>query len=197
MADVPGPSGPVDFETSLALFERARAGDAEARDALLARYLPRLQRWATGRLPARARGATDTQDVVQDTVIQTFRRLERIEVRGEGALLAYLRQGVLNRIRDHFRRAERRPEPTALDSQMAGTEASPLECAIGVEATARYERALQQLKPDDRAAIIARVELGASNEEIAAALGKPSANAARMAVERALVRLVDAMRKDT
>lgn len=196
MADAPGTRGPVDLETSLALFERARAGDTEARDALVARYLPRLQRWATGRLPARARDATDTQDLVQDTVIQTFRRLERLEVRGEGALLAYLRQGVVNRIRDQFRRAGRRPEPTALDSQMAGTDASPLERAIGAEAMERYERALQQLKPDDRAAIIARVELGASNEEIAAALGKPSANAARMAVERALVRLADAMRND-
>lgn len=197
MADASGHRRPVDLETSLALFERARAGDAEARDALITRYLPRLQRWATGRLPGRARDATDTQDLVQDTVIQTFNRLERIEVRGEGALLAYLRQGIVNRIRDHFRRAGRRPEPTALDTQMAGTEASPLERAIGAEAMERYERALQRLKPDDRAAVIARVELGASNEEIASALGKPSANAARMAVERALIRLADAMRSDS
>ena len=47
------------------------------------------------------------------------------------------------------------------------------------------------LRPIDREAIIARVELGFTYEEVAAALGKPSANAARMAVERALVRLVN------
>ncbi len=195
MADSPRSARPPHEESSLALFERARAGDAEARDVLIARYLPRLERWASGRLPACARDAADTQDVVQDTVIQTFRRMEHIEVRGEGALLAYLRQGVMNRIRDHYRRAGRRPEHTAIDSHVEDGDASPLERVIGVEALERYERALARLRPADREAIIARVEMGATNDDIASALGKPSANAARMAVERALVRLAQEMRK--
>ena len=91
-------------ESSLDLLERARAGDASALDALMARHLPRLRRWASGRLPRWARDVADTQDLVQDTLLQTFKRIDRFEPRGEGALQAYLRQGVLNRIRDEYRR---------------------------------------------------------------------------------------------
>ena len=68
---------------------------------------------------------------------------------------------------------------------------SPLEEAIGHEAVERYERALERLKPDEREAIIARVELGYSYEELADALGKPTADAARKAARRALVRLAE------
>jgi RNA polymerase sigma-70 factor (ECF subfamily) len=70
---------------------------------------------------------------------------------------------------------------------------SPLERAIGREGIERYEAALQRLKPEDREAIIARIELQQSYEEVAIALGKPNANAARSAVTRALARLIDAM----
>jgi RNA polymerase sigma-70 factor (ECF subfamily) len=181
-------------ESSLDLLQRARAGDQGALDALVARYLPRLERWARGRLPVWARDVADTQDLVQDTLIQTFKRIEAFEPRGDGALQAYLRQGVLNRIRDELRRAQRRPAASVLDSQMEDSGASPLEIAVGTEAVCRYERALARLRAEDREAIIARVELDCSNEEIAAMLGKPTANAARMAVERALIKLAEEMR---
>jgi RNA polymerase sigma-70 factor (ECF subfamily) len=183
-------------ETSLTLLERARAGDTHARDALIERYLPRLRRWAAGRLPVWARDAVDTQDLVQETLARAFTRIEGFEVRGEGALLAYLRQGVLNRIRDCYRRHVRRPGRGALDPDAADPAPSPLEQAIGREAIERYERALARLRPADREAIIARVEMGASNDEIAEALGKPTANAARMAVERALLRLAQEMQRE-
>lgn len=187
------PAGPRDLRSSLTLLECARQGDRAALDTLIQRYLPRLQRWATGRLPQWARDIADTQDVVQEAVIQTFKRIETFEVRGEGALQAYLRQAILNRIREELRRAGRRPPTSVLDSQVPDDARSPLEAAIGEEALDRYERALATLKPDDREAIVARVELGYTNEEIAGLLGKPSANAARMAVERAIVRLARAM----
>jgi RNA polymerase sigma-70 factor (ECF subfamily) len=67
---------------------------------------------------------------------------------------------------------------------------SPLEHAIGREGIERYEAALQRLKPADREAIVARLELQQSYEEVAVALGKPTANAARVAVTRALARLL-------
>jgi len=44
---------------------------------------------------------------------------------------------------------------------------------------------------------VSRVEFGMSYEEVAEVLGKPSANAARMAVVRALVRLAEEMKGDT
>ncbi len=180
-------------ESSLDLLERARAGDASALDALMARHLPRLRRWASGRLPRWARDVADTQDLVQDTLLQTFKRIDRFESRGDGALQAYLRQGVLNRIRDEYRRAGRRPAAAELDSQAPDSAASPLEEAIGRQAVERYEAALQRLRAEDREAIIARIEMGFTHEELASLLGKPSANAARMALERALVRLAAEM----
>lgn len=181
-------------ETSLDLLERAKAGDPHALDALIARYLPRLRRWAHGRLPSWARDLADTQDLVQETVFRAFTQVGRFEVRGEGALQAYLRQALINRIRSEMRRVGRRPEATALDTQAEDAGPSPLEAAIGREAVERYESALSRLRPEDREAIIGRLELGLTNEELADALGKPTANAARMAVERALLRLAKEMR---
>ena len=188
----PAPPNPP-AESSMDLLERARAGDASALDALMARHLPRLRRWASGRLPRWARDMSDTQDLVQETLLRTFKRIDRFECRGEGALQAYLRQGILNRIRDELRKAARRPGVDVLDSRRPDAGASPLEQAIGGQAIDRYDAALQRLRPDDREAIIARIEMGLTNDELAALLGKPSANAARMALERALVRLAAEM----
>jgi RNA polymerase sigma-70 factor (ECF subfamily) len=182
--------------SSLTLLELARAGDRAALNALISRYRPRLERWARGRLPRWARDVTDTQDLVQETLLHTFRQIERFEPRGEGALQAYLRQAVLNRIRDELRRVKRRPARLPLDSHVEDDGQSPLEAAIGREAVERYERALARLRPEDREAIVARVEFACTNQEIADLLGKPTANAARMAVERAIVRLAQAMRDE-
>lgn len=177
----------------MVLLERARVGDSEALEVLAGRWLPRLRRWASGRLPGWARDLADTQDLVQETVFQAFRRLEAFEIRGEGALQAYLRQAIVNRIRMEIRRAGRRPMAGPLDPDEVSRDPSPLELAVGSEVVARYDAALVELTPEDREVIIGRIELGLSNEELAACLGKPSANAARMAVERALVRLAKAM----
>ena len=180
-----------DADSTFQLLERVKAGETGAVDELFARYIPGLKRWAQGRLPRWARDVADTSDFVQDTVVEAFKRLERFEYRGEGALRAYLRQVLLNRIRREFRRAAQKPAPTPLDSQAEDLGTSPLEAAIGREATERYEAALDRLKPADREAVISRIELGLTYAELAEALGKPSPNAARMAVARAMLRLAE------
>ena len=186
---------PKKLDSSLTLLERARAGDRAAMESLVARYLPRLQRWASGRLPRWARDLADTQDLVQETLVQTFQRIEGFDSRGEGALQAYLRQAILNRIRDELRRAKRRPLRTELDSQAEGNARSPLEEAIGQEAIERYEQALARLRPEDRELVVARIEMGHTYQEIADLLDRPTANAARMAAERAVIRLVKELGK--
>jgi RNA polymerase sigma-70 factor, ECF subfamily len=193
MADPVAPHGAADLDSTLELLARARAGDTSALDALFARCLPPLRRWARGRLPAGARGALDTQDLVQDTVLNALQRLDHFESRHEGALQAYLRQAVLNRIRDEARRVARRPAPAELDADVASEEASPLDIAIGREGVERYEAALQRLRPADREAIIGRLELQYDYQELAVNLGKPNANAARVAFTRALARLLEQM----
>ena len=187
------PVSGADELLSSSLLERAQNGDQAALEILVARYRPRLVRWASGRLPRWARDITDTQDLVQETLFQTFKKIESFEYRGDGALQAYLRQAILNRIREELRRLKRQPARTDLDSQAQDDGSSPLEEAIGREAVERYERALAELRGEDREAIVARVELGYTNPEIAALLKKPSPNAARMALERALVRLAKKM----
>ena len=57
----------------------------------------------------------------------------------------------------------------------------------------RYDSAFIRLKEDDRAAIFLRMELEMGHEDVADALDKPSADAARKAVNRALVRLAKEM----
>jgi RNA polymerase sigma-70 factor, ECF subfamily len=73
---------------------------------------------------------------------------------------------------------------------------SPLEQAIGREGVERYERALERLRPEEREAIIGRVELGYTYEELAEVLAKPTADAARKAAQRALMRLAEELRRD-
>jgi RNA polymerase sigma factor (sigma-70 family) len=183
------------IDKTVDLVERAKTGDAEALNQLFTRFLPALRRWASGRLPRWTRDLMDTDDLVQETVIRAVNRIGQFEVRHEGALQAYLRQAVMNRIRDEVRRTGRSPVTTELDDKQAASGASPLEAAIGHEAVERYEAALSRLKPEEREAIVARVEMECSYHEVAAALGKPSADAARMAVSRALLRLAQEMNR--
>jgi RNA polymerase sigma-70 factor (ECF subfamily) len=186
-------TGTAGGESTFSLIQRAHAGDQQALDRLMARHLTPLRRWARGRLPAWARDAADTDDLVQDALLQTFRRLGNFEARGPGALQAYLRQAILNRVRDELRKKGRRPAETDLDGLEVDRRKSPLEEAIGREAIECYEQALATLRPDEREAIIGRVEMGYSYEELAEVLGKPSADAARKAAKRALVRLAEQM----
>jgi len=111
----------------------------------------------------------------------------------EGALQAYLRQAVMNRIRDEIRRVGRKPLHVELEEEKADPARSPLEEAIGMEEIERYENALARLRPEEREAIILRVELGYSYEELAHLLRKPTSDAAHKATKRALVRLAEEM----
>ncbi len=182
-------------ESTFHLIQRHRAGDRDALDRLFARYLVPFTRWASGRLPQWARDLADTQDLVQETLLQTFNRMDVFEPVGEGAFQAYVRQALINRIRNEIRRCGRRPGRGELDSQQGDERPTPLEEAIGREATDRYERALAALKPEEREAIILKVELGFSYDEMAVALEKPTPDAARKAAQRALVRLAEEMER--
>jgi RNA polymerase sigma-70 factor (ECF subfamily) len=175
--------------SSGALLQRAQAGDRVALDALLAIYLPRMRRWASGRLPGTARDMLDTADVVQDTLVAALRRLDKVDVDDEGALQAYLRQALRNRLTDLYRRSTRPEHRAEMTTEIPASDPSPLERAIGAEAVQRYEMALERLSPVDRNAIILRIEMCCGYDEIAVALGKSSAAHARVAVSRALARL--------
>lgn len=183
---------PASFPTR-ELVSRARSGDSLAVEALYARYLPVLQRWARGRMPRRGRDLNDTGDLVQETLIRTLRRLSSLELDRPGAFFAYLRAALLNRIRDEGRRVARMPFAVQVEDVHVTEDASPIEELIGREKLEQFETAMETLSLDDREAIMARIELNLTYAEVAAALGKPSADAARMAVTRALAKLASAM----
>jgi RNA polymerase sigma factor (sigma-70 family) len=184
--------GPDELASTLDLLERFKRGDDRAIDLLVERSIPPLQRWARGRLPGWARSSAETQDLVQNAIIRTLPHLREFEPRHAGALQAYLRQAVANHIRDEIRKATVR-RPTELADMQKDPGPSPLERAIGLQAFERYEAALSRLKATDREAIVARVELQQSYEEVAIALNKPTAEAARVAVSRAIKNLVKEM----
>jgi RNA polymerase sigma factor (sigma-70 family) len=136
---VPGPprqpasADGIDAASTIELLALVKENQSEeAVNVLFGRYLPRITRWARGRLPRYARNMLDTDDLVQDTVFQTLKRLQSFEVRHEGALQGYLRTAVVNRIRDEVRRATRHPGAQSLhEDGHVDAAASPLEEAIG------------------------------------------------------------------
>ena len=189
------PDSDADPHSSHALLLRAREGDEEACNELCARYLPRLRRWAHGRLPGWARQHLDTEDIVQDTLMQSVRQLPGFAPRHERAFCGYVSQALRNRLRDAVRRALVRPAGEPLSPEEPTGDPSPLEQAVGVQMLGRYDSALQRLR-EDRELVVARVELGLDYAEIAGLLDKPSISAARVAVSRALVRLAAEMGLD-
>ena len=176
-------------EPTIELVIRARAGDRLAVEALLQRCLPALKRWAHGRLPPSARGSLDTGDLVQEAALHALGRLDVFEPRHVGAMQAYLRLSVINRIRDEVRRVTRHPAAEELPPDHPSDATSPLEAAIAAESYERYRQALERLKPRDRKMVVARVEVQWSLAEITQHFGLRTADAARMAVTRALRRL--------
>jgi RNA polymerase sigma factor (sigma-70 family) len=184
-----------DLESTFALLEKARQGDQQAIERLFTRHLKPLQRFARGRLPAWARDVADTDDLVQDTLLQTFKRIDVFEPRRSGSLHAYLRQAVLNRLRDEVRRKARTPDKVDVDEVDLEGHDSPLAQAIGRETMEAYERALARLRPEEQEAIIGRLEMGFTYEELALALGRPTPEAARKAAQRAIVRLAEEMHR--
>jgi RNA polymerase sigma-70 factor (ECF subfamily) len=136
-----------------------------------------------------ARNHLDTEDLVQDALMQSVRRLDDFSPQHDGAFCAYVSEALRNRLRDALRRAATRPSGAPISGDMPAQDPSPLEQAVGRQMLERYEAALHRLKASDHELVIARVELGLDYREIADLVGKPTLASARVAVSRALVRL--------
>jgi RNA polymerase sigma-70 factor, ECF subfamily len=182
-------------EPTVELVSRARAGDRQAVEALLQRCLPPLKRWAHGKLPPAARDSLDTGDLVQEAALRALKRLDVFEPRHVGAMQAYLRQSVINRVRDEVRRVRRRPAVEELQTDHHPADStSPFEAALRAQSYERYHQALEALQPRDRKLVVARVEAQWSYVEITNRFGLPTVDAARVAVGRALKRLAKEMK---
>lgn len=181
------------LESTATLIRRLQDGDAAARSVLVERCLPLLRRWAHGRLPAYGRDLSETDDLVQTTFIRALGGVERFRPERQGAFLAYLRQILLNVVRDEIRGSRRRPAMVSLEEEPVDMQPSVHDLMAGGQTMEAYERALETLNERQRQAIILRVEFGLTFPEIAAELDMASGNAARMHVSRGLVKLAEAM----
>ena len=138
--------------------------------------------------------------MVQDVLHHTYMRLDWFESKHVSALRAYLRRALDNRVRDELRRATRRLD---INRGLAPQEPfRPFEDAApqyrhvrNEEMWKRYREGLKVLKDRDRRLIVGRAELGYSYEQLAAIEGLPSADAARKALKRAVIRLSEAIPK--
>jgi len=139
----------------------------------------------------------DTADLVQDAVLNTLRRLDRFEARGEKALQGYLRLAVQNKILDLSKRSEVRTRAGEVTGEEQDrSQASPLALAITAQEQERYRAALGRLRNEDQTLIVGRLELGYSYEQLALIMGKTSTDATRVALRRALTRLVEEMNRE-
>jgi RNA polymerase sigma factor (sigma-70 family) len=190
----PEPDSPApELLLTTELLHQAKQGNAAALGALMTRYLPRLHRWATGRLPMHARSLMDTGDLVQETLLKAIQSLDDFEVRGPGGFQAYMRQAIQNRMLDQVRWAKRRAGSEEISENLVDRGPSPLEKAIGADLFERYEKARARLEPDEQLFLHLRIELDFSYEEIAAIMDRPSRDAARMGVQRSIRKLAEIM----
>jgi len=172
-------------EKTIVLFAKSQSGNRAASEELYRRLIPRLERFAHGRIQSALRSVTDTQEIVQDTLVRSLPRLSRFKPRHEGALMQYLKQALLNRIRDLSRRG-RRAASLEDESQVVSRDGfSPVERMVGDEMLSRFEQALSRLNEDQRIAVSLHVEMGYTLEELATALER-TPEAARKVLFRGL-----------
>jgi len=169
-----------------------RAGDREAWNALVSRYMPQLTRFARRHVPIRIRGTLTPDDLVQEVVLRGTRQLHRLEFRHEQAFLSYLLKSIRHRIVDEIRRSRCQPALVPLDEQVIRTAdpaRSQLQRLVARESIRGYAKALGHLAERDRQLIMLRIVKRLPCQTVAARLGMNNAAAVHMAAARALRRL--------
>ncbi len=192
------------------LLERARAGDREAAETLLARHRPALRHMIGLRLDPRLAARIDASDVVQEVLLEASRRLQAYLRDPALPFHLWLRQIAKDRIIDAHRRhrqAQRRTldreqpihaarsddrSSAELAAALFDQELTPASAAMRHELERRLQAAVDSLPEDDREMILMRHFEQMANQEIAALLGLTEP-AASMRYLRALRRLKEAL----
>ena len=165
MAALPG-TGATD-----PILRKAQAGDRRALNDFFTRELPPLRRWAQQRLPVWLHRRADPDDIVQIAAIKTLRRLRHLDTNRE-SVRPYMRQAVLNLIRDEVRAARRSPDLVDVEGETVVARSAPTDVLFARDTLKSYRAALRRLPAGARAAVVARVERGWNYERIARELGK-------------------------
>lgn len=172
------------------LLAQVQGGDSAALQQLCDRYATMLLPWLEARRRPPA-GQQEQLTALLDGVLHDT--LPAIPPSAAAEVWDRVRRRLLERIRAAETFAGDAPEarrapPTA--------SISAEEAAVGLDVVRRYDAGLLRLRPEERLALVMRLEIGCSYDEIAAALERPSEGAARMAVCRAMVHLAEEMVDD-
>ncbi|MBK8095939.1 MAG: sigma-70 family RNA polymerase sigma factor [Planctomycetes bacterium] len=182
---------------------QAGTGDAAAIAALLARFLPGLERHLAQHAGPLIRRHESPQDLAQSVCREVLERLrdERLEYRGAAAFEQWLYQAALHKLqnRHRFWRAERRdalrqasPDPVSSSvdpvADLAKTQPTPSQEASRREASAQVAAAMQQLPERDRQVVQWCHFEKREHAEVAALLGITPSHS-RVLLARALARL--------
>jgi RNA polymerase sigma-70 factor (ECF subfamily) len=152
-------NGPV--EDSI-LVRAAQDGDVDAFEELVRRYQSRIYRVALRMLGSRA----DAQDAVQETFVRAWQALPRF--RHESALSTWLYRIVTRRALDKI--ARRRTTGT-LDEVDLEAGPDPVQATEQQERLRAVRKAIANLPPEQRAALVLREFEGLSYQEVAHVLG--------------------------
>ena len=131
----------------------------------------------------------DAEDLVQEAVIGILVHLPDLGERDPKMVRGYLQQSIRNRIRDEIRHAALGEVAADDDERVAAIRPTPLDNAIDGENERLFRAALARLDANDQALVVGRLDLHLTYEELAVATARPSADAARVATRRALLRL--------
>lgn len=167
------------------IVQRARNGDDQAFRTLVERHGSKVFRTAV-RITGNAQAA---EDVVQETFLRVYRRLDRFD--GRAKFTTWLYRIAMNCAIDHARREARRSQRSQSAEQIDSIAASApgqerLLSSVEIDATVR--RVLAMMSPRERAAFVLRHYEGRSIAEIADILGVRT-NATKSTIFRAVQKL--------
>lgn len=191
------------------LVDRARLGEATARQDLLERYRDYLRRMVAVRLDRRVAARVDVSDVVQETLVEASRRLDDYLRERPIPFYGWLRQLAGERVIDAHRRhlGSRKRSVTheqrdafvsdastdALVQKLFTDDTSPSNHLMRAERHERLRSALAELSRKDREVLVMRHLERLSTAEIAAML-ELSETAVKSRLFRALIRMRELMR---
>jgi RNA polymerase sigma-70 factor (ECF subfamily) len=186
------------------LLAAVRAGNAARQGELLVRYERWLRVLAHVQIESRFNGKFDTEDIVQQTLLEAVRALPQFRGTTEAELLAWLRQVLAHVLAHEVRRwggtlkrdlgREVPLEQSIAESSrrlrdvVAAPGPSPSRCASEHEQELLLAEALARLPEDYRQVVLLRHIEGLSHEEAARRMNR-TPGAVRMLWVRALARL--------
>jgi RNA polymerase sigma-70 factor, ECF subfamily len=149
------------------LVTRAKDGDRQALEALLARHAAKVERLARHLL----RNPEDASDASQEALAKVCVRLKQF--RGESQFSTWLHRLVVNTCRDAAERRKARMHEPLGDDLEAGTGDDPACAAGNSELRRELCDSLAGVSPQQAQVVLLKDALGYSFEEIAEAAGMP------------------------